>query len=526
MSGAWVNRLFGEYVNGDGAEVRGVFAGTMLVGSRQEYGDVVVVAGGVAFVAARRPASDSVFVPAGQILACDANAMADTHRPITSLVLLTADGAEYIFAPVAHPERAEELIRSAMETADANGSVVPYPQSPVRGNGPDVDDDASLALALALQNEGSPFGLRSPVRQTETRSQTRGVARAPTGFPKGLACYSSVVADMPGLEVADKIVLPASVLSELVELEVEARPYAFRLAKPDASGLFGKRTHAGVLSFTAPEGTMYLPYWMMANLEVDEGEELQLQLATLPKGRGVQLQPVEAEWLDVAAELREAVLLDQLSRLQCLTQGDAIMLRCGAQLFGFNVVATDPSPAISIVDTNLVTDVLAPINPPATPEPTLLPGKVMVGEVDAGEYAYFAFKVVHPHGFELEAVPAPGSSGDPDLYVSNVVRKPTRAHFTWSGVQVGAGKIRVTSEDPSFAIGTYTVGVTSLEAAAAFELKYTPLDAVAATAAAAAAADRGAGKAGPSGSGSCTDDAAGETDECPHAGGGCGELSL
>lgn len=33
----------------------------------------------------------------------------------------------------------------------------------------------------------------------------------------------------------------------------------------------GKKTHCGVLEFSAAEGTCYLPFWMMQNLLLEEG---------------------------------------------------------------------------------------------------------------------------------------------------------------------------------------------------------------------------------------------------------------
>lgn len=34
----------------------------------------------------------------------------------------------------------------------------------------------------------------------------------------------------------------------------------------------GRSTHCGVLEFVADEGMMYIPYWMLQNLQLEEGE--------------------------------------------------------------------------------------------------------------------------------------------------------------------------------------------------------------------------------------------------------------
>lgn len=69
-------------------------------------------------------------------------------------------------------------------------------------------------------------------------------------------------------------------------------PQLFQLSNPARSD---KKTHCGVLEFTAEEGHVYLPYWvlivlvcvmfkMMQLLLVEEGAFITVRSATLPKG--------------------------------------------------------------------------------------------------------------------------------------------------------------------------------------------------------------------------------------------------
>ena len=42
----------------------------------------------------------------------------------------------------------------------------------------------------------------------------------------------------------------------------------------------GQATHCGVLEFSAPEGICYIPYWMMSNLCLPEGERIEVRRMT------------------------------------------------------------------------------------------------------------------------------------------------------------------------------------------------------------------------------------------------------
>jgi ubiquitin fusion degradation protein 1 len=61
----------------------------------------------------------------------------------------------------------------------------------------------------------------------------------------------------------DKVFLPPSALDRLARMNVEY-PMLFEVTNT----IIGKRTHCGVLEFSAEEGYCYMPYWMMENLLV------------------------------------------------------------------------------------------------------------------------------------------------------------------------------------------------------------------------------------------------------------------
>jgi hypothetical protein len=125
----------------------------------------------------------------------------------------------------------------------------------------------------------------------------------------------------------DRIVLPASVLSHLLEksdrneqqhstqnynqdsdddndsdaeldtntstnTEDTTTPLTFEL-RNEATG---QHTHAGVLEFSAEEDTVQLPTWMLQSLSVVDGDLITIQTKKLPKGTWAQFQPLSDQY--------------------------------------------------------------------------------------------------------------------------------------------------------------------------------------------------------------------------------------
>ena len=84
-------------------------------------------------------------------------------------------------------------------------------------------------------------------------------------FETQYSCFSAAMAGRTGIDEGDKILLPPSALDVLARMNVEY-PMLFEL-RNDA---LGKKTHCGVLEFSAEEGRCYMPFWMMQNMLVRE----------------------------------------------------------------------------------------------------------------------------------------------------------------------------------------------------------------------------------------------------------------
>lgn len=133
----------------------------------------------------------------------------------------------------------------------------------------------------------------------------------------------------------------------------------------------GHRTHVGVLEFSAPEGTIYLPLWVMKTIGVASGDFVNLRNVTLRLGTFVKLQPQSVDFLDITDP--RAVLEHSLRMFSALTRADMIQILYNEQIYEFLVMETQPESgqhAISIVETDLQVDFAPPVGyVEPTPQP-------------------------------------------------------------------------------------------------------------------------------------------------------------
>ncbi|GAY38068.1 hypothetical protein CUMW_033860 [Citrus unshiu] len=174
-------------------------------------------------------------------------------------------------------------------------------------------------------------------------------------FERKYRCYPISFIDKPHLENGDKIVMPPSALDRLAYLHIEY-PMLFELSNTSA----GRVTHCGVMEFIADEGLIYLPYWMMENMLLQEGDIVEVKNASLAKGSYVKLQPHTKDFLDISNP--KAVLETTLRSYSCLTTGDTIMVPYNNKKYYINVVETKPSTAVSIIETDCEVDFIPPLD--------------------------------------------------------------------------------------------------------------------------------------------------------------------
>ncbi|KAM5583565.1 ubiquitin recognition factor in ER-associated degradation protein 1 [Rosa sericea] len=186
-----------------------------------------------------------------------------------------------------------------------------------------------------------------------------------SGFEQSYRCYPVSFIDKQHLEKGDKIIMPPSALDRLASMHVDY-PMLFELNNTTA----GRVTHCGVLEFVADEGLIYVPYWMMENMLLQEGDIVQVKNKSLVKGTYVKLQPHTKDFLDISNP--KAILETTLRSYSCLTTGDTIMVPYNNKKYYINIVEAKPSSAISIIETDCEVDFAPPLDyvEPEKPAPS------------------------------------------------------------------------------------------------------------------------------------------------------------
>lgn len=85
----------------------------------------------------------------------------------------------------------------------------------------------------------------------------------------------------------------------------------------------------GMLEFTAPEGCVVVPIWVMQNLGVDEQTMVSVEALDLPAGRYAKVQPQTSEFLEMEDPKRAYVMiLSPCISIHMLYFFDAAMTLC------------------------------------------------------------------------------------------------------------------------------------------------------------------------------------------------------
>ncbi|XP_065054355.1 ubiquitin recognition factor in ER-associated degradation protein 1-like [Rhopilema esculentum] len=177
----------------------------------------------------------------------------------------------------------------------------------------------------------------------------------PRSFNTQYRCFSvSILRERDDVERGGKIIMPPSALDLLTRLNI-VYPMLFKLSNSRKE----RATHCGVLEFVADEGKVYIPYWMMRNLLLEEGDLVQVQSASLPVATYSKFQPQSVEFLDITNP--KAVLENALRSFACLTTGDMIAFTYNDRVYEILVMETKPAQAISIIECDMQVEFAAPV---------------------------------------------------------------------------------------------------------------------------------------------------------------------
>jgi hypothetical protein len=307
------------------------------------------------------------------------------------------------------------------------------------------------------------------------------------------------------LSKGDKIVLHSQVLENLMAVCQDELPHPtiFRV-----DSIKSKRTtHCGVLEYSGSDPfAAYFPLWMMHNMLLQDGDDIDLTLVQLPKVSFARMQPEHYSFARIPDP--KVTLEYALRGFTCLTQGDHIQLSYNGQQFDLTVTelrteaaataaaaqpgnsrkqsnssASSASTSIAgcVIDANVEVDFEAPQIAAPEKQFSSLPLNQLVQDiVSAGQYKYFRIRLPDASlgvRFELTA-----TTGDPNLFISTSVDEPTIDQHTWrlaAGARARASKelmkLDITPRDPNF--GTfYYIGVYGFNAESSFDLSVQQFD--------------------------------------------------
>lgn len=200
-----------------------------------------------------------------------------------------------------------------------------------------------------------------------------------------LTCFSFTCSDLnkqqrENINFTNKIRLPSSVLNTLMNDNGE-NSLEFPLFFSVKNKLTSYSTVCAVHEFSAPEGVCNIPFHIMQDLSVDEGEEIEIQLACLVNGSYIKLRPHKTKFIELSDP--KAVLEKYLSLdYPVVTKGHTIVINYKDidEQFYIDIVDCEPADTIKIINTDVNVDFDAPLDyvePPKiktiSPENTLKP---------------------------------------------------------------------------------------------------------------------------------------------------------
>lgn len=287
--------------------------------------------------------------------------------------------------------------------------------------------------------------------------------------------FNRVLEAVPFEGPGDKIKLPPSCFNELSgEGAFDKGPLHFQLSlhhQNNSSPSETVTTHAGVLEFTADEGTVTIPPHIWNNLYSKKDPItplIEVKYVWLPKGTYAKLQSQELGFSDIPNH--KAVLETSLRQHATLSQNDILTVKHGVLTYHLHVLDLKPSQSVSVLETDIEVDIVGPDSlPEKNTQNVLKPltfGKPESGVINEGEYIYYKFSIDNENwgrissGYAEIEVKLDSLDGDTDLYLSkHPLLFPNTHQHGWSSHDMGSKNLVLGSKDHNLGTGGYSVGV-------------------------------------------------------------------
>ncbi|BFZ18670.1 hypothetical protein BsWGS_21709 [Bradybaena similaris] len=174
-------------------------------------------------------------------------------------------------------------------------------------------------------------------------------------FKATYKCFSvSILGNREDVERGGKIIMPPSALDQLTRLNIQY-PMLFKLTNRKTN----KETHCGVLEFVAEEGRVFIPYWLMRNLRLEQGDLVQVDNVSLAVATYARFQPQSVDFLDITNH--KAVLENALRTFACITEGDFLTINYNDKDYELCVLENRPGKAVSIIECDMIVEFASPV---------------------------------------------------------------------------------------------------------------------------------------------------------------------
>lgn len=161
------------------------------------------------------------------------------------------------------------------------------------------------------------------------------------------------------LKYSNKILLPESILHKMDERDDVEYPLFFKVINPICE--FGRV--CAVHEFTATEGLVNLPYYIMEDLGIKEGSTVNIKYINPTKGSYIKLRPHTTEFINLSNPKK--VLEHIMSKdYPVVTKGETIVINYKDlnKKFRIDIIDTKPSEIIKIINTDLDLEFDKPID--------------------------------------------------------------------------------------------------------------------------------------------------------------------
>jgi len=157
-------------------------------------------------------------------------------------------------------------------------------------------------------------------------------------------------------EYGGHVILPDSVLQSLLARDIQY-PMLFKLQVEETK----KSVYCGVTEFTAPQNVIYLPQWMMDQLGIVEGQQVQLFNVMLQLGTYLLIRPHTYKFVEKYSDPK-TILEQHITKYATLTRGTTIKICVDGEVWSFDIVELKPSRAVCILNTDLKLDFDEPLD--------------------------------------------------------------------------------------------------------------------------------------------------------------------